>query len=335
MNRRRVGVVVGLLLAGLVVGLGVAAVGRVREAAAASRCRNNLKQIGIGIQAYADCWNGKLPPLTDQGEGAPTGTGLPSVFATLMPYTEAMIAGYRPGDTPPSEYHAHSSIVFTYRNKDGTPFPKDGGVINFTWPTLIDPSDATATDLRDIPMTLPDGSVGYYATGSYAANGLLPWGRRDPAVKSLADLANTVLLAERPQVCREADGTAVYNLWGLGFYSPHMPAFAALTPDDPPGLASTGQAAPIVPLPAEDLADRDARIQVRVGRTCAAPGPADFGSPIQFIRRDQPCDPRRPGTPHPAGMQVLMGDAGVRVFGPDTTPWVFWAACVPPAPAGR
>jgi hypothetical protein len=325
MTRRRVGVAVGLLLALLVFGLGVAAVGRVREAATRSRCQNNFKQLGIGFHAYVDAY-GYLPPLVDLGEGAPTGRGLPSAFTTALPYMESMVTFFSP-DLPVSEYHAHSSVVFTFPDMHGGTITHHGGLANQPLPFFLDPSDATPAGLRDIPMTLPDGSVGHYATGSYVANGLVPWGVRDRKVNHTGELAATVLLAERPQVCRDAAGGVTYNLWGLGFYSPHMPAFAALTPDDPPGLASTGQFAPVEPLPAEDAADR---LLMRVGRQNAAPEPAPAGPPFQIIRQDQPCDPRLPGTPHRAGMPALMGDGSVRVFGPDTTPWVFWAACTPP-----
>src|SRR4051794_12965171 len=101
MSRRRVGVVAGLLLAGLVGGLGVVGVNRMREAADRSKCQNNLRQIGIAFHAYADATLRPLPPLTDQGEGAPTGRGLPSAFGTLMPYMECMPIIYRDGQDPP------------------------------------------------------------------------------------------------------------------------------------------------------------------------------------------------------------------------------------------
>jgi prepilin-type processing-associated H-X9-DG protein len=178
-------------------------------------------------------------------------------------------------------------------------------------------------------MTLPDGSTGYYATGSYAANGQLPWGTGTIPRSFPKGPENTILIGERPQVCRTAAGEDVYNLWGLGIYSPHMPAFAALTPADPPGLSSTGQVAPAEPLPDETATDRDAQLRVRIGRRDAEPGPPDFDHPIQVIRGSRPCDPRLPGTPHRAGMQVAMADGSVRVFAPDTSPWVFWSACLP------
>jgi prepilin-type processing-associated H-X9-DG protein len=140
--------------------------------------------------------------------------------------------------------------------------------------------------------------------------------------------ANTVLFGERPQVCKTAAGDLVYNLWGLGIYNPHMPAFATLTPSEPAGLLSTGQFAPVSPLPGEGAANRDAQIRVKIGRQEAMPEQPDFESLIQIIRSYRPCDPRLPGGPHPEGMQVVMADGSVRIFGPETSPWVFWNACV-------
>jgi Protein of unknown function (DUF1559) len=324
----RAEVLVVLVLAVLVAGLVLGATMRLRADADGMKCRNNLKQLGLAVQNHHDTF-GTLPPLADQGAGAPTGRGLPSLFALLTIYLEAWPANYHTG-LPPERYHAHSSVVFTYPGKFGSTVTEDGGIANQSWRLFFrDPADTTADRLRDLPMTLPDGTTGYYATGSYAANGLAPWGTGGLPRSFPKGTPNTILFGERPQVCRAASGEDVYNLWGLGIYSPHMPAFAALTPTDPPGLLSTGQVAPAEPLPDEATADRDAQMRVRVGRQDAEPGPPDFGKAIQHTRGGRPCDPRLPGTPHRAGMQVVMADGSVRVFAPDTSPWVFWSACVP------
>ena len=57
-----------------------------------------------------------------------------------------------------------------------------------------------------------------------------------------------------------ADGEPVYTLWGVGFYSPHMPAFATLAPTVPAGLWSTGQIAPVEPVP-----EADDQVRIRIG----------------------------------------------------------------------
>jgi Protein of unknown function (DUF1559) len=318
-NRVRVQASVVAVLLLLVVGLILTAVVRVRQEAARMTCENHLKQLSLGLLGYHDTQD-RLPPLVDQGEGSPTGHGLPSVFATLEPFLEARPVIYRTG-SPPEKYHAHSSTPFTYLNKDGTTGTTDGGMANESWKLFVCPADDTASQLRDIPVTLPDGCTGHYATGSYVANGMAPWGSREFKWGA----SGTILFAERPQACRTAAGDTVHTLWGVGFYSPQMPTFAALTPAVPAGLWNTGQIAPVVPLP-----DSEGEVWVRIGWANAEPRVPDFAAPFQYIRTDRPCDPRLPGSLHPNGMQTLMGDGSVRAFRYDTTPWVFWIACAPP-----
>jgi type II secretory pathway pseudopilin PulG len=316
--------VVALIIVVLLTGLILAAIAHVRASADLMTCRNNLKQLGLAVHNYNDT-TGRLPPLVDQGEGAPTGRGLPSAFGTFFPFIEATPFVFR-DDRAPDYYNAPTSVVFHYSHK-GMPFTQVGGMANHIIRLFLDPADATGNGLCDIPMSLPDGATGYYATGSYAANGLLPWGVRGLATIP-GGLANTVMFGERPQVCETATGETVYNLWGLGIYSPHMPAFAALTPANPPGLLSTEQIAPVEPIPTGDEP-----VRVRIGRRDASPESPDLATLFQFVRSGRPCDPRLPGTPHRNGMQVVMMDGSVRVFAKDTSPAVFWSACVPARPA--
>ena len=135
------------------------------------------------------------------------------------------------------------------------------------------------------------------------------------------------MLAERPQVCRTVGGDEVYNLWGLGFYSPHMPAFATLTPAGQPNWLSTGQVASALPLPGAE-----SEVPVRIGRADAPAQPPDFATPLQRVRSGRACDPRLPGGPHRAGMMVLMADGSTRIYEWDASPWVFWRDCVPGEP---
>lgn len=326
MFRRRVQVLVILVLVVVVASLVVPGINRVHDTANRARCANNLKQLAMAVHNYNAQFD-KLPPIVDQGETAPTGQGLRSIFAVLSPYIEAHATHYSPHRSPPADYYAHSSVVYTFDWK-GETRKDNGGFANQIWPILIDPSDYTSTNgLRDVPMTLPDGATGYYATGSYVANGMVPWGRGGIPRSFTGGTKSKILFAERPQVCRTSAGDTVYNLWGLGFYSPHMPAFATLTPTEPGGLASTEQVAPVQPLPG--LETDHAQLKFRIGRKDGAVGLPDFPTPLQILRGGGQCDPRLPGSPHPSGMQAAMADGSVREFAPDTSPFVFWAACSP------
>jgi hypothetical protein len=310
----RVEVVIILLMLVLLAGLIAVGIAHLRETARRMTCGNNLRQLAISVDNYHSA-NLRLPPLADVGDDVPTGRGLASVFAMLIPYLESTPYTLPQKDTPAANYHAPSSVTFTYQYKGGGSY--SGGVANHVWKTFLCPADVTADKLRDVPVTLPDGSTGHYATGSYAANGLLPWNAKKAPLPSGA-----ILFAERPQVCRTAAGETVHNLWGVGFYSPNMPTFATLAPE---GFASTGQAAPVLPLPEQGMP------VVRIGTENAIPQPPDFTFAFQRIRPSQLCDPRLPGSSHRDGMQAAMGDGSVRLFAADTPAWVFWAACVPPA----
>src|SRR5438128_6531880 len=107
----RVDVLISLLAIVVAAGLVLAVVSRVREASVSTTCRNNLKQLGLAMHNYVDT-NGRLPPLVDQGEGAPTGRGLPSVFAHLVPYMGATPLRFRP-ERSSDHYIAHSSVPIT------------------------------------------------------------------------------------------------------------------------------------------------------------------------------------------------------------------------------
>src|SRR5438105_5915933 len=115
-------------------------------------------------------------------------------------------------------YYAHSSVVVSSwpagtDRKDNSAGSVNGGVGNQILRAYVDPADDTGGEgRRDVPMKLPDGATGYYTTGSYAANGLIPWGGAGGLPKLISDgTANTIMIAERPQVCRTAAGDTVYN----------------------------------------------------------------------------------------------------------------------------
>src|SRR5947209_2864956 len=92
MNRRSgitlVEVAVILCILVLLIGLLLPALQTTRRRSGVTRGQYNLKQIALACHNYNDAYSGKLPPLTDQGNGAPTGYGLQSIFFNILPYLE-------------------------------------------------------------------------------------------------------------------------------------------------------------------------------------------------------------------------------------------------------
>lgn len=195
-GRSRLKVVIVLAVVGIVVCVGICGIQRIRDHAATLKCRSNLRQLGMGLNNIDDA-RGMLPMLTDQGEGARTGQGLPSIFFSLIPWLEATPMLYVDGAAP-ERYHGNSSIPFTVHGKfrDEPPGTMNGGMANQPWVAFLDPADTTAHQFHDIPMTLPDGSTGYYATGSYPANGMLAWGKGSLAKMSPNGIANTIVFGD-------------------------------------------------------------------------------------------------------------------------------------------
>jgi type II secretory pathway pseudopilin PulG len=76
-------VVIGILA--ILIGLLLPAVQRVREAALRMQSTNNLKQIGLGIQNFADAHDNRLPSIDGKDGSANPGE---SLFVALFPYVE-------------------------------------------------------------------------------------------------------------------------------------------------------------------------------------------------------------------------------------------------------
>jgi hypothetical protein len=325
MSRRRgfskIDLLIAVLILVLVVGILLPFIPRHREQGySRSASSNHLKQVVLAVHMYVDTHHGTLPPLVDVGDRAPTGAGLQSLFFHLLPYVEEDKAYLTFNALQPDSY-----------------FNKTEGTAQIIIQTYISPADATALGgtIASEAVRLPEAPpapfsqtfTGWYATTSYAANGLFVW-NKDGFPRNVKDgTSNTLMFAERPQVCVDtASGTTVYNLWGYGVFGPSVPAFALLTPEKPEGLPSTGQVSPVLPLSRKRTSEG---ILVRVGRQDAVPQQALPRPFLLGLMPGGPCDSRLAGSPHSGGMLVALADGSVRSIAPTISDWSFWAACTP------
>jgi prepilin-type N-terminal cleavage/methylation domain-containing protein len=285
----------------ILIGLLLPAVQKVREAAARTKCANNLKQLGLAAHNYHDAHR-HIPPGI--GYDPPVAGG---VFGTyqfhLLPHLEqgnlyASALGSVPFPPP-----AGPTVVY---------YPGNNNVCSQPVPVFLCPSD---------PSVGPGGTVLIdgiaFGAGCYAPSALVnsqndlsksppvtnPQGKNNLAV--ITDgTSQTILHAEKYARCSNTTMAPPFRDGGNAWAYTTTPLFPwQPAPMIPPGKAfQPGFAIPAL-----------------VGR--GAPDAIGPGSKFQV----QPtpfegnCDPTRASTAHSGGIQVGLADGSVRTLSPSVS----------------
>ncbi len=282
----------------ILIGLLLPAVQKVREAAARTRCLNNLKQIGLAALDMHDA-NGVFPAMTSPDGWTPTTLAAPAYngapwtfFAWLLPYVEqGAIFNVLVRGTIPSGGAGYC-----------------GGQYKVPIKTYLCPSDPS-TEPSGLSFTVTGGATGF-AVSNYSLNYLVfgnPTGTSDSAcvqgsaslTRSFPDgLSNTIFFGEIYGSCTTTDSwsnaNATASLWADST-TPWRPIMChnSLNKVVKPGYAACNM------------------FQVQ---------------PNQLTS----CDPSSGGqTGHIGGMNVGLGDGSARVVSAAITPTTWARACDP------
>ncbi|HJT79354.1 MAG TPA: DUF1559 domain-containing protein [Gemmataceae bacterium] len=285
-----------LAIIGLLLGLLLSAVQRVRAAAGRVQCQNNLRQLGLAVHQYNDSQGG-LPPLWQEGVRPRPGVApyeLPLHFR-LLPYLE------------------QDNL---YTRATSPQFVDEPGLAHEIIKQFICPSDPTApSDLVGFGVYLYDRGAG---ACDYAGNvmvfepGFAAPSHPGTLITAMPDgTSNTVLFAERYKDCHFADG-GTFCAWAL---HTHPQVF-------PPARPGFGMA--------NDPNDQYWALNVTGGFASMPSARYSFGNiAFQAAPTAAACNPYVTQSGHPGGMTVGLGDASVRFVseGISVNTWV--RACVP------
>jgi prepilin-type N-terminal cleavage/methylation domain-containing protein len=309
-----------IAIIGVLIGLLLPAVQKVREAANRTACMNNLKQISLAAINAANQYRGLMPPAFDNYGGKPVWTDgktqyQGSIWYHLLPFLDenAIYAFYPPIYGPQGSAKAGMA---TYGPTSAT---INQQAQSYKVSVYRCPSDATSSNGTFTFTNHKLYGNATFGTTSYAANWQVfgkPGGVRIPDALTRG-ASKTLLFTEKSAICG-APSTATGNPLGGALWAMRGP----YTPDPSPG---------------ENWAGMVGFIFSQSGIPVAYPHAASDITQQQWLFQlptDQ-CDPFKAQTPH-AGQAIncAMGDGRVISVSRGTTTWETALWLKPPGTQG-
>jgi prepilin-type N-terminal cleavage/methylation domain-containing protein len=307
-----------IAIIGILIGLLLPAVQKIREAANRIKCTNHLKQIGLAVHNYADA-NDKVPNAwlfqwNGFGGNSPN-RDITTFWHLILPYVEQQ-AQHDLGTTAnPTVRNANIRLWSCIPPVAGTSVsvylcPSDGGPLRSGTPR----SQIGALNAQTSPATEP-------TTANYASNVMV----FDPSVnqtlvQSMPDgLSNTVAIAHRLRYC---DGMTVagfdaFTLWGihqLNLGCGGGPRDMAIF-----GNPTYFRLRSSAPVRQNECGMNNSRMDFRHNSTI----PFWTNPPKGF------CQPNSPTSPHPGVMVCAVGDGSVRTVSASINANTWLNACIP------
>jgi prepilin-type N-terminal cleavage/methylation domain-containing protein len=305
-----------IAIIGILIGLLVPAVQKVRDAAARIQCQNNLHQIGLATHNYHDSYQ-TLPPMSNWVWKNPGSNRETGIFFSLLPFLEQQ----------------NLVTLSTTANNNGYQQPATGWLAYCVTiggnPVKAFLCPADGSNPSHIDKNSPDWYGPLYASGSYAANVMVfdP----NPAARSLITgmlngTSNTVIFGHRLEYCDGIKywgldpGQGIYTDWDAtpdqtGTYHP-IPGFGWLT-----YLSKRG-----------NYMDAGVNQQGKGLHPLTKGVAQDYtagGLPFQVQPAPGNCYPAVLVSPHTGVMPVGVGDGSVRAVTPGVSLSTWLNVCIP------
>lgn len=337
--RRRAFTLIELLVViaiiGILIGLLLPAVQKVREAANRAQCTNNLKQMGVAVHNFADSQNGNMPyswyPNGQNGTWTMAGG---SVFYAILPFIEQdnLYRGTSGLTAQQNFANTASTPVKTYRCPSDSSSVNLGAMWNATaWPTIVWINGTGAAPATTVPNPNNTNATQFAGTSYVYSQQAL--GNGVTIGRSFQDgMSNTIMISERIQDCLSTTvnpaGAHYYTTWAdpwtaYWFAGGTLGGVGSGFQPNASGVYKQNPQPTTTPLPT------NATTTGYLRTTATAFVPNAYTWAVQPGASTNNCLRTNFSAAHPGGVQALFADGSVRSMPANIDPAVMYFASTP------